>query len=49
VKAYAECFEQRPTAAADGGFSFALQTLGEVTGLVIGYEPAFLAEILPAT
>jgi hypothetical protein len=49
AKAYAECFEQRPTAEADGGFSFALQTLGEVTGLVIGYEPAFLAEILPAT
>ncbi len=44
---YAECFEAEPTADADGGFGFALETLGEVTGLVIGHEPGFLAEILP--
>jgi hypothetical protein len=47
AKVYAECFEAEPTAEADGGFGFALETLGEVTGLVIGHEPAFLAEILP--
>jgi hypothetical protein len=46
AKAYAECFEEAPTADTDGGFAFALETLGSATGLVIGHEPEFLAEIL---
>jgi hypothetical protein len=46
AKVYAECFEEKPTADADGGFAFALETVETVTGLVIGHELAFLAEIL---
>lgn len=46
AKVYAECFEEKPTADADGGFAFALETLEGVTGLVIGHEPQFLAAIL---
>jgi hypothetical protein len=46
AKIYAECFEEKPTADADGGFAFALESLEGVTGLVIGHGPEFLAEIL---
>ncbi|MEJ2388511.1 MAG: hypothetical protein P8Y27_14755 [Chromatiaceae bacterium] len=46
AKVYAECFEEKPTADTGGGFAFALETIETVTGLIIGHEAAFLAEIL---
>lgn len=43
---FAECFEQEPTAAADGPFRTCLEVLEEVTGFVIGHEPDFLARVM---
>jgi len=43
---FAECFEMQATAQEDGPFRASLIVLGEVTGLVIGHEPEFLAQIL---
>ena len=43
---FSECFEIQPSAEADGPFRASLQVLGDVTGLVIGSEPGFLAEVL---
>jgi hypothetical protein len=43
---FSECFEIQPTADEDGPFRASLQVLRDVTGLVIGTEPAFLARVL---
>ena len=45
---FSECFESAPTADEDGAFRAALEILGEVTGLVIGTEPEFIARALAA-
>lgn len=45
---FSECFESAPTADEDGSFRAALEVLGEVTGLVIGTEPEFIARALSA-
>jgi len=44
--AFAECFEQVPTAAEDGAFRTCLAVLDEATDLAIGYEPDFLSRVL---
>jgi hypothetical protein len=46
--AFSECFEMEPTAEENGPFQTTLEVLGEVTGLVIAHEPAFLAQVLNA-
>jgi len=43
---FSECFELEPTADEDAPFRTSLLVLADVTGLVIGSEPAFLASIL---
>lgn len=43
---FSECFEMQPNADPDGPFRASLQVLGDVTGLVIGSEPKFLADVL---
>jgi hypothetical protein len=48
AKVFEECFEMAPTADEDGPFRATLAILDEVTGLLIGHEPDFLAEILSA-
>jgi len=48
AKIFEECFEMKPTAEADGPFRATLAMLEEITGLVIGHEPNFLADILSA-
>lgn len=45
---FSECFEMEPTAEENGAFRASLRALGEVTGLVIGEEPALLAQVLAA-
>jgi hypothetical protein len=45
---FSECFEMQPSAEADGPFRYSLQVVGDVTGLAIGSEPGFLAEVLAA-
>jgi hypothetical protein len=45
---FVECFEMQATAQEDGSFRASLIVLGEVTGLVIGHEPEFLAQVLAA-
>ena len=43
---FAECFETAPTADEDGPFRATLQVLGDVTGLLIGQDPEFIAGAL---
>jgi hypothetical protein len=43
---FSECFEKKPTAEEGGAFHASLLVLGEVTGLAIPHEPAFLAQAL---
>jgi hypothetical protein len=43
---FSECFEMEPTAEEGGAFRVALKVLGEVTGLTIEHEPAFLTRAL---
>jgi hypothetical protein len=43
---YSDCFEEEPTAEAGGRFATLLAVLSEETGLVIGHDPAFLADII---
>lgn len=45
---YSECFETAPTAEENGPFRASLQILRDVTGLVIGTEPAFIVQVLSA-
>jgi hypothetical protein len=49
AKVFEECFEMKPTADEDGPFRATLAVLDEITGLLIGHEPDFLADILSAT
>jgi hypothetical protein len=46
AEVFSECFEMQPSAEADGPFRAALRTLCDVTGLVIGTDPEFLARVL---
>jgi len=43
---FAECFEQDPTAAADGPFRTCLEVLDQMTPYVIGHDPDLLSRIL---
>ena len=43
---YTDCFEEEPTAEADGRFAALLAVLSEEMDLVIGHDPAFLAEVI---
>lgn len=46
AKAYAECFEQAPTAEPEGPFQTTLDVVAEITGLVLAPKPALLARAL---
>lgn len=46
ARAFAACFEETATAAADGGFATALRVLAEKTGLAIPHAPALLSRAL---
>jgi len=43
---FSECFEQEPTAAADGPFRSCLEVLDQMTDYVIGHDPEFLSRML---
>lgn len=45
---FSECFEMQPTADENGPFRASLRVIGKITGLTIGHEPEFLAQVLAA-